>query len=48
MNLIEIHVDDADRRIKTLYPTKKTSNYFSLLSEQIVKANLGNSKFSYR
>jgi DNA-binding MarR family transcriptional regulator len=46
MNLIEIHVDDADRRIKTLYPTKKTSSYFSLLSEQIVKANLGNSKFS--
>ena len=48
LNLIEIHVDDADRRIKTLFPTKKTSNYFSLLSEQIVKANLGNSKFSYR
>jgi DNA-binding MarR family transcriptional regulator len=48
LNLIEIHVDDADRRIKTLFPTKKTSNYFSLLSEQIVKANLGNSKFTYR
>jgi DNA-binding MarR family transcriptional regulator len=41
LNLIEIYVDDADRRIKTLYPTKKTSSYFTLLSEQIVKANLG-------
>ena len=41
MNLIEIHIDNADRRIKTLYPSKKTSSYFSLLSVQIVKANLG-------
>ena len=39
MNLIEIQINEADRRIKTLYPTKKTSSYFSLLSEQIVKAN---------
>jgi DNA-binding MarR family transcriptional regulator len=40
MNLIEIHVDDADRRIKTLYPTKKASSYFSKLSEHLVNLNL--------
>jgi DNA-binding MarR family transcriptional regulator len=40
LSLIEVHVDDADRRIKTLYPTKKTSSYYSLLSEQIVKVNI--------
>ena len=40
MNLIEIHVDDADRRIKTLYPTRKTSSYFSMLSAHIVNVNL--------
>ncbi len=40
LSLIEIHVDDADRRIKTLYPSKKTSSYFSMLSEHIVNVNL--------
>jgi DNA-binding MarR family transcriptional regulator len=40
LNLIEIHVDDPDRRIKTLYPTTKTSSYFITLSEHIVNANL--------
>jgi DNA-binding MarR family transcriptional regulator len=39
MNLIEIFVDDADRRIKTLYPSKKSSSYFFMLSQQIAKIN---------
>lgn len=41
MKLIDILVDDADRRIKTLYPSRKTSSYFSALSTQIAKVSLG-------
>ncbi len=41
MKLIEILVDDEDRRIKTLYPSKKTSSYFSVLSQKIKKVNAG-------
>lgn len=41
MKLVEVLVDDADRRVKTLYPSMKTSSYFSQLSQQIAKVNAG-------
>lgn len=41
MKLIEVFVDDADRRIKTLYPSMKTAIYFNTLSQQIAKVNAG-------
>jgi hypothetical protein len=36
MRLIEIHINDSDRRVKTLYPSKKASSYFSMLSQQMI------------
>jgi DNA-binding HxlR family transcriptional regulator len=39
MELIEVHIDSSDRRVKCLYPSTKTSNYFSNLSDQIFKVN---------
>lgn len=39
MKLIEILVNDVDRRKKTLYPSKKASTYFSLLANQMTSAN---------
>jgi DNA-binding MarR family transcriptional regulator len=41
LKLLEVFVDDADRRVKTLYPSMKTSSYFSTLSQQIAKVNAG-------
>ena len=40
MKLIEIIVNVVDRRIKTLCPSKETSSYFNLLSDQIANVNL--------
>ena len=39
MELLEVHVDSSDRRVKYLYPSTKTLNYFRNLSNQIVKVN---------
>ncbi len=36
MKLIEVHVDTSDRRVKFLYPSRKSSKYFNFLSEQII------------
>lgn len=39
LDLIEVHVDKSDRRIKFLYPSRKATNYFNFLSEQIANVN---------
>lgn len=39
MKLIEVHIHTSDRRVKFLYPSRKASKYFKVLSEQIVKLN---------
>jgi|LauGreDrversion4_2_1035121.scaffolds.fasta_scaffold1068663_2 hypothetical protein len=39
LDLIEVHVDQSDRRVKFLYPSRKASDYFNLLSDQIAIAN---------
>ena len=39
LDLIEVHVDEADRRVKFLYPSRKASDYFKLLSTQIARGN---------
>ena len=46
MKLIEINVNDVDRRIKTLYPSKKASSYFNLLSDRIASVNLSEADHS--
>lgn len=39
MRLIEIHINDSDRRVKTLYPSKKASSYYGMLAKQIIRVN---------
>ena len=44
MRLIEIHINDSDRRVKTLHLSEKASSYFSMLSQLIfrVKSSASN------
>lgn len=39
MNFIEVHIDSSDRRVKFLFPTTKTTKYFSELSKHIINVN---------
>ncbi len=42
MELLEVHVDSSDCRVKYLYSSTKTFNYFRNLSDQVVKVNAVN------